>query len=81
VDDNETAAYLRERVGAEHGLSAAQSRRLRGTTVAELHADAKAMAKELDVIDPSERARDQGGRFTGSENVAINEAIRQASGR
>jgi hypothetical protein len=28
-----------------------------------------------------DQARDQGGRFAGSDNAAINEAIRAAAGR
>jgi hypothetical protein len=38
------------------------------------------MAKE-GAFDPSERARDEIGRYTGRENQAVNEAIRQAAGR
>jgi hypothetical protein len=35
------------------------------------------MVRELDAYDPSERARDEGGRFAGG----MNRIIREASGR
>jgi hypothetical protein len=75
--DNELIALARIEVGRQHGLTAAQSARLVGDNAQALHADAKAMAKELNVLDPTERARDDGGRFTGD----MNQLIRQASGR
>jgi hypothetical protein len=54
-DDAELIEYVRTRVGAEHGLTEAQSRRLVGTTLKALHDDASSMAKELDVDERQRR--------------------------
>jgi hypothetical protein len=82
-DDAELIEYVRTRVGAEHGLTEAQSRRLVGTTLKALHDDASSMAKELDVDDPSAQARDDGGRYARREHdgASMNAIIRQAAGR
>lgn len=53
-DDAELIAYVRSRVGDEYGLTEAQARRLRGATVREFRADAKAMRDELD-LEPRPR--------------------------
>jgi hypothetical protein len=65
-------------------LNERDSRRLVGSSVDELHADAKAMAKEVGAYDPTEAARDEGGRFrTVGDAVGLdmNRIIREASGR
>jgi hypothetical protein len=86
MDDAELAKLLevaKVAVGREHGLDEPAARRLAGSSVEELHRDAASYARELGVADPTVRdqARDQGGRFAGADNVAINEAIRAAAGR
>jgi hypothetical protein len=89
VDDDALAKLIEAAklsVGREHGLDDAASRRLAGSTVDELHTDAKAMAREVGAHDPTERerARDDGGRFrTVGDAVGLdmNQLIRQASGR
>jgi hypothetical protein len=66
LDDDELLGYARTAAGREHGLSEAQSKRLVGGTLRELHPDAAAMTKELGVDDPYEtgqQARDESGRF------------------
>jgi len=52
TDDEDVIEYAKIAVGREHGLSAPQARRLVGSTLRELHADAGAMAQELDIEDP-----------------------------
>jgi hypothetical protein len=81
--DDETMAYLRAAVAREHGLTEAQSRRLVGSTLKTLHADASVMATELGVDDPHEsgQARDDGGRFARATAGDMNTIIRAASGR
>jgi hypothetical protein len=64
-------------VARAHGLADRDAQRLVGRTVGELHADAKAMAREVGAYDPTERVRDDGGRFA----TDMNEAIRRAAGR
>jgi hypothetical protein len=79
--DDDLLAYAKTAVGAEHGLSAAQSKRLKGTTPADLHADAKAMVRELGLVDPTQQPRDAStGRYSG-EHVDMNELIRGVAGR
>ena len=77
--DDELLAIAKKSIGAEHGSSEAHSCRLVGQTAAELHRDALAMARELNVFDPIERARDDGGRF--ATGATMNERIRWAAGR
>jgi hypothetical protein len=77
VDDHELIAAAKESIGRSHGLTSASSARLVGTSARELHDDARTMARELGVDDPTQRKRDERGRFTGS----MNEIIRRASGR
>jgi hypothetical protein len=61
---------------------ARRAHRLVGSTLNELHDDAKKMAREVGAHDPTERSRDDAtGRFTGTKNVAVNQAIRAATGR
>jgi hypothetical protein len=75
--DEELLAIAKTGIGAEVGLTPAQSARLVGETAGDLRRDAKAMAKELGLA-VDERQRDEGGRFTPSD---FNRAIRQAAGR
>jgi hypothetical protein len=76
--DDGVLALARERVGAHFGLSAAQSARLRGSTKAEIEADAKAMRGELGLPPLDERERDEGGRYASGD---MNARIRAAAGR
>jgi hypothetical protein len=75
--DDETLNYLKQSIAREHGLSEAQSRRLVGSTLRDLHADAVEMAKELGLRDPTVQTRDAGGRYA----TDVNALIRQAAGR
>ena len=47
ADDAELLGHVRSKVADEYGLSESQGRQLRGATVRELFADAKAMRDEL----------------------------------
>jgi hypothetical protein len=80
--DDETLAELldaaRRDVARAHGLDERHAFRLVGSSVAELHKDAASMARELGVADPSERQRDEGGRYAGND---MNARIREAAGR
>jgi hypothetical protein len=67
-------------IGRTHGLSPQQSARLVGSSAEELHRDARAMTKELGVVDPSEQGRDGRGRYTG-EHADMNSLIRAVAGR
>ena len=85
--DDEVLAIAKASIGAQYGLSDAQSRRLVGTTAAEIKADAKAMARELGIaVDDDDdrarddRARDDRGRYA-TTGRSMNAIIRQASGR
>jgi hypothetical protein len=82
-DEDETLAELLEAakrdVARAHGLDDRHAYRLVGGSVSELHADAKLMARELGVADPTERPRDEVGRYTGETDM--NRLIRAASGR
>jgi hypothetical protein len=80
-NDAKLVAYAKLQIGREHGLDETDSRRLAGNTADELHADARAMARELGVTDPTERARDQRGKFASGEGRSMNQLIRAASGR
>jgi hypothetical protein len=79
--DEQTLAELfdaaKRDVARAHGLSERDAHRLVGSTIGELHADATAMANELGVRDPTLRARDDAGRFSGDMNARI----RAAAGR
>jgi hypothetical protein len=79
--DDELVEHAKESIGRAHGLSAAQSKRLVGSTSEALHADARVMASELGVTDPTLQKRDEQGRYAGGERVDMNRAIRQAAGR
>jgi hypothetical protein len=87
--DDDLLSIARASIGAEVGLNPAQSRRLTGSTAADLRSDAKAMAKELGLVTDADPPRDQGGRFAksggvydkGSPNARVNQLIRQAAGR
>ena len=78
--DNELLDVARVAIAAEFGLGAAQARRLRGETAAELRADAKAMRAELGLEPVDERERDQQGRYASGERD-MNSVIREAAGR
>jgi ABC-type dipeptide/oligopeptide/nickel transport system ATPase component len=76
--DEELVALGRIAIGMqEFGLTQAQAARLRGASPDEVRADARQMCKELGVPDPTERGRDEGGRFVGG----MNQRIRAAAGR
>jgi hypothetical protein len=81
--DDELVGIAKSSIGAEVGLTPAQSARLVGETAGELRKDARAMAKELG-LEVDEQARDEGGRFASSgdnaESARMNEAIRAARG-
>jgi hypothetical protein len=80
--DDELVGRAKVSIALEHGLRESDAPRLVGSSAAELHADAKAMAKELGAFDPSERTRDDLGRFTDPEGeVDVNAMIRAAAGR
>jgi hypothetical protein len=82
ADDDDREALLklaRIEVGRQHGIPERDAHRIVGSTVAELHRDAAAMAKEYGVLDPTERARDELGNFAGGKDM--NTLIREASGR
>lgn len=80
--DDELVSIARTALGQEAGLTAEQSRRLRGETAAELRADAKAMRSELGLPPLDERERDEQGRFRAAESgVDMNRMIRAAAGR
>jgi hypothetical protein len=80
--DEKIVGYAKLQIGREHGLDEAASRRLAGSTADELHADANAMAREVGAYDPTERARDEGGRFTNADGkIDVNQLIRAATGR
>jgi hypothetical protein len=78
----ELVEYAKPYVAREHGIPERYAHRLVGSSLSELHDDAKKMAREVGAHDPTERSRDDAtGRFTGTENAAVNEAIRAATGR
>jgi hypothetical protein len=87
--DDELLSIARTSIGADVGLNPAQSRRLVGSTAADLRSDAKAMAKELGLVVDADPPRDPGGRFAksggiydkGSANADVNARIRAAAGR
>jgi hypothetical protein len=86
MDDETTAQlldYARQAVAREVGIPAQHAHRITGSNVGELRADAKALARELGVVDLTERARDDGGRYTAGEpdGREMNRLIRQAAGR
>jgi excisionase family DNA binding protein len=83
-DELELIDYVRSRVAHEAGLSPAQGARLRGSTVAELRSDARAMRDELGLEpldDDGATSRDGRGRFRKGDIVDMNRIIRDASGR
>jgi hypothetical protein len=83
-DHGELLAYARTAVGREIGLSEGQSKRIVGFTLEETRLDAKAMAKELGLVDDEDddaRDRDERGRFTKTDTATANRAIRAAAGR
>jgi hypothetical protein len=82
-DDGDLIGYVKTKVGEAAGLTEAQARRLTGSTLREIEADAKTMAKELGLV-VEDRARDEGGRFVSggeSEGRTMNRIIREAAGR
>jgi hypothetical protein len=58
--EEELYGIARASIGAQFGLSEAQSARLRGTSASELRADAKQMRVELGLDPVDERERDEG---------------------
>jgi hypothetical protein len=86
-DHEELREYARTAVGREIGLSEAQSKRIVGSTLAEMRHDAKQMARELGLEvddeddDASGAQRDEHGRFAKSGGRDMNRLIRAASGR
>lgn len=82
VVDADLYETARAAIGQQYGLTPAQSKRLKGTTAADLHDDAKAMRSELGLGPVRERERDEQGRFIAGENGAdMNALIRQRAGR
>jgi hypothetical protein len=89
--DDELLSIAKTAIGAEIGLTAAQSRRLSGTSAAELRADALDMGRELGIVaDAPPAPRDHGGRFAAAGGIYdqrerggldMNRLIREASGR
>ena len=82
--DHELLNYVRVAVGREHALTEAQSRRLNGTTLDELHEDAKRMNLELGKQDPTLPARGADGQFTvrtDDDGSSMTRLLRQAAGR
>jgi hypothetical protein len=82
MDDQSAAEllqYAKPHVAREHGIPPQYAHRLVGATLSELHGDARKLAREVGAHDPSERARDDGGRFAPVSSM--NEAIRRAAGR
>jgi hypothetical protein len=77
--DSELVEAAKRDIAAQHGIPSGRAHRLVGSTASELHADARALAKELDVLDPTERARDDGGRFAAHDDM--NARLRAAAGR
>jgi hypothetical protein len=80
ADDEELLDYAKRAVAREHGLSERDAHRLVGTTLRELHADARNFAREVGAHDPTEAARDELGHFAGGK-ANMNALIRRASGR
>jgi hypothetical protein len=81
MSDAETLSFLAHHVGEEHGIPEALRPRLAGETVAELRADAQALAKDLGLAAPEPaRARDEGGRFARTSSGDMNAIIRAAAG-
>lgn len=83
--DDELFGIAKTAIGAEHELSPAQSARLRGSTAAELRADAAAMRHELGLAplpDPRDRERDEQGRYRPRTSADdFNRLIRSVAGR
>jgi hypothetical protein len=76
--DDELVEAAKVTIARQHGIPESRAHRLVGDTSEALHRDAKALARELNVLDPTERARDDGGKFSG---VDMNQLVREASGR
>ena len=69
-------------IGAEVGLSPAQSRRLVGGSADELRRDAREMAREFGLAVDDDQRRDQAGRYaSAADGRSMNELIRAVSGR
>jgi hypothetical protein len=83
--DDESAAellrYIKPHVAAAHGIPERYAHRLVGSTLSELHGDARKLAREVGAHDPTQRQRDEGGRYAGTAAVGFNEAVRKAAGR
>ena len=68
-------------VARAHGLAERDAHRLAGTTMRELHDDARQMAKEVGAYDPTQRECGDDGRYTQGERPDLNTLIRRATGR
>lgn len=80
--DAELLEAAKRDVARQHGIPQEFAYRLVGSDARSLHEDAKALARELNVVDPSERTRDDAGRFTDADGkVDVNRMIRAAAGR
>jgi hypothetical protein len=79
--DDETLAYIRERVADEAGVPPEMAHRLHGANLAELRADARTLRAELGMPALEDAARDERGRFSAAAGGDMNRIIRAASGR
>lgn len=69
--DAATAELVRTQVAADKGLTVAQAARLRGTTKAELEADADALKAEFTVTTPVHRPGAAGGSDVGDAGTTV----------
>jgi hypothetical protein len=84
VVDDELVSIAKTSIGAEFGLSPAQSARLRGDNARALRHDAQEMRRELGLDPTDDRERDEQGRFASKKPTTgegFNAAIRRAAGR
>lgn len=75
----EFVAAAKRDVARAHGIDERHAARITGSTMTELHKDATSMALELGVDDPTQKPRDEGGRFAGKSGM--DQMIRAAAGR
>ena len=69
VVDDELVSIAKTSIGAEFGLSPAQSARLRGDNARALRHDAQEMRRELGLTPVDDRPRGQAGRFAKSRDI------------
>jgi hypothetical protein len=85
--DPELVDVARAAIGAQFGLTEAQSKRLTGSSAAEIRTDARLMAKELGLVADDDPPRDRAGRYAKSGGIYdqrgpdMNRIIREAAGR